>query len=111
MEDKLKKVDQIIDGISWAGLVLLWVMAAFIRFVQSHKPGAIGVIGSSDGPTAIFFAYPILQMTPAIAGTLLFIILTILLRISPTSIGGRICRYLRFAVVIAGCLLTVVSIV
>ncbi len=107
MGNKVRKSDKIVDAISWAGLILLWLATVFLRVLQSYRPGAIGVIGSPDGPTAVFFTSPFLQMTPAIAGTVLFLILTLLIRINPRSILSMIFRYLRLATIVAACYFTV----
>ncbi len=101
MGNKVNKIDQVIDTLSWAGLVISWLVAIFLRIVQSYKPGTIGIIGGSDGPTAIFFTNPFFQVSPAIAGTLLFFILTLLLRLTLRSIVGQFFRYLRLIVILA----------
>ncbi len=100
--------DVIIDALSWAGLIVCWLGGLFLRIVQSYKPGALGIIGGKSGPVAVYFSgNPVYQAVPIIAGTLLFIFFTWLLRKNPHSILAQIYRILRFVFIVAACYLTV----
>ncbi|MDR1156504.1 MAG: hypothetical protein LBL04_17510 [Bacteroidales bacterium] len=96
MSEKVTKFDQTADAASWAGLVILWVAAAFFEFILHRNPGeAIG--SGADGPVPVYFAKPILQIAPAIVCTVVFLILTVIMRIDPASVSSRVFRYLRLA--------------
>jgi magnesium-transporting ATPase (P-type) len=95
------KIDIVADFISWFGLVLVWGATAFLRIIQSNRPGALGNTDIMDGPLSLYFSKtPFSQMMPAVAGTLLFLVLTFLIRSKPEAILSLICRYVRLAVVV-----------
>jgi hypothetical protein len=94
MANRVTKFDQTVDATSWVGLAILWVVAAFFKFIL-HQDLDEAIGSGPAGPMAVYFAKPIFQMAPAMVCTLVFLILTVIIRISPISIPSRIFRYLR----------------
>lgn len=110
--EKRSNFDTVVDSLSWAGIILAWITVLFLRFIQSARPGTLGNINADKGAIAEYFSGdPIYQFIPVIAGTLLFMLLSMPLRKNPTSVPAKICRYLRLAVAVAACYFTVTFIV